>query len=278
MDLSIVVRNAAKRNDTHDLRSLLDFNDHPVEREWGKRPQMRSNGNCRGISYRGYAHTGNTATAVPVTVLNQLDVGEAPPHPSVHHPFVSVRRFETFEPRISRYFQSQIFSFSRRFVRRAKSFERGVRIWSKKTSAGEGRKKEREGEEEEVAREGQEGGGGEERKKKKRKKQRKERGGGARRRRRKGLELRLRWKRDSRWSWDRSIRSSRPTAGVAAAGALRYIEAASLDGEERHRSVADRSDALTARTTLFPERSAIIFSRARSMRARSTVLLYRRER
>lgn len=44
---------------------------------------MRSNGNCRGISYRGYAHTGNTATAVPVTVLNQLDVGEAPfPPPS----------------------------------------------------------------------------------------------------------------------------------------------------------------------------------------------------
>lgn len=88
MDLSIVVRNAAKRNDTHDLRSPLDFNDHPVEREWGKRPQMRSNGNCRGISYRGYAHTGNTATAVPVTVLNQLDVGEAPLPPPLGPPSV----------------------------------------------------------------------------------------------------------------------------------------------------------------------------------------------
>lgn len=170
---------------------------------------MRSNGNCRGISYWEYERTGNTATAVPVTVYNPESIGRrGSPLPSARSTIRSSRfgdsQIETWS-RISRYFQSQIFSF-------------GV---SKRNLVEKKRAPEKKEGEEEVAREGQKRGGEEEEEEKKGRNV--ERGGA---RRRKGLELRLRWKRDSRWSWNRSIRSSRPTAAVAAAGALRYIEAA----------------------------------------------------
>lgn len=141
------------------------------------------------------------------TILNQLDVGEAP-SPLLGPPSVRLGS-EILESKRGAGYRA---TSNPRFSRSA--FRRG--IWSRKNERR--RRKEKRGG-------GRSGSRGTEtgRRRRRRRKKRKKRGGA---RRRKGLELRLRWKRDSRWSWNRSIRSSRPTAAVAAAGALRYIEAA----------------------------------------------------
>lgn len=101
----------------------------------------------------------------------------------------------------------------------------------------------------------------------------KDKGGG---KDRKGLELWLRWKRDSRWSWNRSIHGSRVDRQ------LLWLQLELV--ESRQRASTEKRGAplccgskrrISARTTLFPQRSAIISSRARCIRARSTVLCCR---
>lgn len=121
---------------------------------------MRSNGNCRGISYWEYERTGNTATAVPVTVYNPESIGRrGSPLPSARSTIRSSRfgdsRIETWS-RISRYFQSQIFSFGvskRNLVEKKRAPEkkgkkRGRKKWLERDRNGEEKKKKKKKKEE----------------------------------------------------------------------------------------------------------------------------------
>ena len=96
---------------------------------------------------------------------------------------------------------------------------------------------------------------------------------------RKGLELWLRWKRDSRWSWNRSIHGSRVDRQLLRLQ-LELVESRQRASTEKRGAplCCGSKRRISARTTLFPERSAIISSRARCIRARSTVLCCRAER
>lgn len=279
---------------------------------------MRSNGNCRGVSYweshTGCLHTGDTVRhRLQSTALNQLDIGEAQHRwscstigaPFEPDPVVSVRGLDsksslqpagisrcTSNPGFSR--SSLIFFFFCFSVQ--KSFE-GKEGRGLKEEFGEKRERQRKRKKwQERERKGGGGGRGirrvEKKKKKKEKRKRNNRErerecmamrGGRRTREedkdRKGLELWLRWKRDSRWSWNRSIHGSRVDRQLLRLQ-LELVESRQRASTEKRGAplCCGSKRRISARTTLFPERSAIISSRARCIRARSTVLCCRAER
>lgn len=95
---------------------------------------MRSNGNCRGISYWEYERTGNTATAVPVTVYNPESIGRrGSPLPSARS---TIRSSRFGDSRIETGYRA---TSNPRFSRSA--FRRG--IWSRKNERR--RRKEKRG-------------------------------------------------------------------------------------------------------------------------------------